>query len=279
MTTVGPEARAQWDRPPVPLADPETGKKIKLQLRVMSFHVELDKLPASMLEVHKIFTSSRTNKNAETYKMVSAWQKLSRHERYWTTFQFQTEAEYLVYYDLPDGATLGRWYVLVSLFDRATFVLLGPDVLYFMTQVVMEYQSDTDTRKNDYQAIFDQYCRVHDSFDKAAFYKVMRGYVEEKYPKRQAGTAGEGRENGRGRDVLRPGRQKERVVTHAPKGQKVGPTIEFDFAWKERRCPSCAAKITVIKAFQEHALLLEGIIRKKLGSKHVPQRPAVLKDL
>lgn len=278
MITAGPETRAQWDHPPIPLADPQTGKKIKLQLRVMSFHVELDKLPADMLEVHKVFTSARAPRNEGTYVMVSAWKKLSRHERYWATFKFQTEAEYLAYYDLPDGATLGRWYVLVSLFDRATFVLLGPDVLYFMTQVVMEYQADTDARKKDYRAIFDRYCRLCDSFDKTAFYKVVRGYVEEKYQRQQAGAA-KARENGRDRELFRPGKQKERVITAAPRGQKVGPTIEFDFAWKERRCPSCVAKIEVIKSFQEHTLLLEGIIRKKLGSKHVPQRPTVLKDL
>lgn len=79
--------------------------------------------------------------------------------------------------------------------------------------------------------------------------------------------------------ATRPGRTVERTVRVIHTQQHFGLKLTHDFDWKEKSCPSCVSKVTIIKAFQKHLRLCEDIIRKKIGEKAVPVRPDEIKDL
>jgi len=269
-----------YNQPAIPLIDIATRKKVALHLRTMSFRREIGALPADMRELHALLIEYRNKGNENTYMVVSAWNKLGIYEEFWKPFKFQTEAEYLAYYGLPDGATLAGWTVMVNLFDKATFVLLGDVVLSFMMRMVGQYQSDTDARKRDYQEIFDRYCRAHEAFDKTTFYDLIQRYVVEVYEKPKAQEAGMSREQWlRDQQLQRREKTRRRVIKDAPNVQTFGPKIAQDFDWQDEQCPYCLSKITVIKAFQEYAHALEETIRKNLGPEYLPARPAACAGL
>ena len=142
------------------------------------------------------------------------------------------------------------------------------------------YQSDTDARKRDYQAIFDRYCSAHEAFDKTTFYDFVQKYIAEIYEMPRAKEEGKTRQQWlRGEEIKRAEKTKRRVIKTAPTVQTFGPKIEKDFEWQDEQCPHCLSKITVIKAFQEYTRLLEGMIRENIGGEKLPERPLALKGL
>lgn len=270
----------KYYQPPIPLTDPESGEKVKLRLRQMSFQRELSTLPKDLLELHNLLVIRRTGRNEDTYMLVMTWNKLRVYDRFWTSFKFQSEAEYLAYYDLPDGTTLASLTVMVGLFEKATFMLLGETVLNFMIRLVGEYQEDTDARKKDYQAIFDHYCKFNDSFDKTTFYRVVREYIAKTYEKPKAEEAGTTREAWvRKKEAFRSGTVKQRTTRPAPEKQTYGPKIERDFEWHKRDCPACVSKITIIKDALRYMKKLEELIQDRIGKESVPERPLSLRNL
>jgi len=274
----------KWFQPAIPLVD-ENGQKIKLRLRRMTFEREIDSLPADLKELHNLMVTQRSDRNESMYMMVAAWCKLKRYHQYWKSFHFQSEQEYLIYYDLPEGATLGQWEVIVKLFDKSTFTLLGHNILSYMLRYIASYQSDSDERKRDYQAIFDNYCKVNEAFDKTTFYSTIRHYVDGKYVKpqeQQGGTTRETRRKGGGRkkeEPLRPGQRKRRVTREATDGQQYGPHVERDFDWKTEQCSACKVKIALIEDLILQLELCEELIRKRFSEKEVPVRPPSISDL
>lgn len=147
MHQTRPVTAVKWDKPPLPFVDPDTGEKIKLRLRKMSFAREVSSLPGDILELHKLLIKYRSNRNSDIYMIVSVWNKLRVYDKFWISLNFTSEEEYLAYYGLPEGLTLASWTIMVNLFDRATFVLLGDQVLNYMIRAIGQYQSDTDERK------------------------------------------------------------------------------------------------------------------------------------
>lgn len=275
----GPATAAQWNKPSIPLKD-EKGKKVKLQLRRMSFAREIEGLPADMLKLHEMITERRLAGNEIIYDTVAIWNKLRNYERYWTSFKFSSEDEYLAYYDLPDGVTLASWTVMVNFFDKSTFLLLGSEVLSFMMRSVGEYQNNTDERKKDYQAIFDKYCGTREDFDKTAFYKIVRHYVGMKYERPLAQQVGLSHEDWQRQQSIRSnGERKRREVTPVNTKQEFGPNIEHDFSWKHVRCSLCQAKIEVIKAYEEYVEKLESVVLDRVGRQYLPCRPEAIKNL
>ena len=270
----------KYYQPPIALVDPESGEKVKLHLRTMTFQREVSLLPKDLLELHNLFVTRRTGRNEDVYMLVMTWNKLRAYARFWTSFKFQSEAEYLAYYDLPDGTTLGSLTVMVELFDKPTFTLLGETVLNFMIRLVGEYQDDTDVRKKDYQSIFDRYCKFNENFDKTTFYGAVRHYVTEKYEKPKAEEAGVTREQWvRQKKAFLFGTSRQRVTHPAPEKQTFGPRVERDFEWQKRECSACVSKITIIKDALRHIKKLEEVIQKQLGKDGVPKRPLILQNL
>jgi hypothetical protein len=246
----------------------------------MSFSREIEDLPIDMLKLHEMITEKRLAGNEIIYDTVAAWNKLRKYERYWTSFKFSSEDEYLAYYDLPDGVTLASWTVMVNFFDKSTFLLLGSEVLSFMMRSVGEYQNNTDERKKDYQAIFDKYCDTRDDFDKTDFYKTVRHYVGMKYERPLAKQAGLSHEDWQRQQSVRSnGERKRREVVTVSTKQEFGPKIDHDFSWKHERCSLCQAKIEIIEAYKEYVSKLELVVSKNLGKQHLPYRPGALKNI
>lgn len=274
-----PLTAEKFNQPAIPLVDVKTGEKIKLRLRRMTFERELSSLPSDMLELQELMVKYRGDQNENRYMLVMVYSKLKIHDRFWTTFKFHSEAEYLAYYDLPDGSTLAGWLVMVQLFDKETYKLLGDQILNFMIHLIGKYQSDTDQRKKDYQAIFDRYCKVNESFDKTTFYETVRNYVEETYVKPAAKAQGMSQQEWRRKkEAFTPGRRKRRFTRQAS-NQTFGPKVEKDFSWAEEHCSSCVSKITIIKEALRYIGKLERIVTEKVGPEAVPQRPQALIDL
>lgn len=279
-----PIAVEKWVKPPIRLVDLESGQKIRLQLRKMAFANELRDLPSDMLKVHELLIEQRANRNANTYAMVAAWNKLRVHDHYWTTFHFTSESEYLAYYGLPDGATLAAWTVMVNLFDKATFIILGDEILSYMMRTVGEYQEDTEERKKDYQKIFDRYCDERETFDKTAFYDTIRRYVVQKYeePRAQAEQVSieewrrKRQTNARG-TALR--RQVVVVGIKGPDADGNRPRVEQDFAWKREMCAACRDKLAVIEAYEQYVIELEALIHNKLPRQRLPNKPDLIKEI
>lgn len=272
----------RWTKPPIRLVHPDTGEKVRLQLRKMAFSKELSNLPSDMLKVHELLIEQRSNRNANTYNMVAAWSKLRVHDQYWTTFKFSSEAEYLAYYGLPDGTTLAAWTVIVSLFDKATFVLLGDEVLSYMMRAVGEYQKNIEERKKDYQSIFDLYCDAHDTFDKTVFYNKIRQFVAQKYEEPSAKAADISPEQWRRqRSANARGTSLRRRVVDVD-GAKQSPDSapikqEFEYE-REIPCVFCKEKLAIIEAWECYAEELETVIRKHLGREKLPKKPQLLRE-
>lgn len=278
-----PITAEKWDKPPIRLVHPDSGKKIRLQLRKMAFKKELTGLPADMLQIHELLIAQRSERNANTYAMVAAWSKLKVHEHYWTAFHFTSESEYLAYYGLPDGATLAGWTVMVHLFDKATFILLGDEILSYMMRTIGEYEEETEERKKDYQMIFDRYCDAHDYFDKTMFFDTIRRYVVQKYeePRAQA-EAVSLEEWRRQRQVNMRGTALRRsVVNVGVQGptHDGGPRVEQDFAYRRELCSACKEKLSIIEAWQHYAEDLETMIRKHIGRQRLPPKPELIKKM
>jgi hypothetical protein len=168
-------------RPVISLRSPRN--KVRLHLRKIDFKKELEKLPSDTRALIELLIQSRSKVNGGIYETVTIWNKLRSYDKYWINFQFKSETQFLAYYCLPDGATLAHWTILVELFDHDTFVLLGDEVLLYMMRWVGQHQTDVEQRKRDYQAIFERYCRINETFNRAAFYEVVRNYTTERYGK------------------------------------------------------------------------------------------------
>lgn len=277
-----PIEAAKWEKPPIRLVDPDSGEKVRLNLRQMAFKKELSGLPKDMLKVHELLVAHRSERNTNTYAMVAAWNKLRVHDHYWTTFGYLSESDYLAYYGLPDGTTLAAWTVMVNLFDRPTFILLGDEVLSYMMRTIGEYQEDSEERKSDYQAIFDRYCDGHDYFDKPVFYDVIRRFVVQKYEEPRAQAEAVSLEEYRRKRQLdmRGTALRRSVVDVGVRGSGAdgdGPRMEQDFSYKRELCPSCKEKLALIEAWQHYAEELETVIRKHLGRQKLPVKPKLIK--
>ena len=270
-----------WTQQAIPMVN-KAGKKIKLHLRRMSFEREIADLPADIKKLHKMMTDIRGSQNENVYMAVAAWKKLRCYDRFWTSFGFALEIEYLSYYDLPDGATLAGWSFMVEHFDKDTFVLLGDEVLRFMMRSVSEYHDTAEKKKHDYQAIFDTYCGMYDGFDKQAFYSVIRRYVEDTYVKPELDKQNITREEWVRRKAAQ--RRDKTVYTRkrfkAPQGKTtLDGDQPKDFQFKTRTCPVCIRNAEIMEAARTYIANLENVIRQRLGEKAVPHRPKLLIDL
>ncbi|HLD63810.1 MAG: hypothetical protein A3C11_01185 [Candidatus Sungbacteria bacterium RIFCSPHIGHO2_02_FULL_49_12] len=223
---------------PVIALEDEDGKKLRLQLRMMSFRQELSSLPQDAAELHKMLITARGKKNETIYQMVLIWNKLaSKHKNYWTAMHFASEPEYLAYYGLPDGNTLAQWTVMVNLFNRTTFVLLGDEALSFMMHAVGEFQTNAEMRKKDYGEIFDHYCREHESFDKTAFYDVVWKFVQNRYKEQIRGRPSRPRASGiiprRRSSVAEPVQRRSEVIER-PKIDRAAEKIDAFSGWLKK---------------------------------------------
>jgi len=250
----------QSQRPVIRLKDKD--KKVRLRLRQSSFQVELNKLPESTRPLVELLIQSRTRTNGSIYETVVIWNKLRTHDRYWKSFDFASEAQFLAHYGLPDGLMLASWTVMINLFDRATFVLLGEDVLLYMMRWVTQFQSNASERRKDFENIFNRYCRQHDSFDKMSFFDTIRLYTAERYP--SSDTA---------KPLLGTGRGRR------GKSKKAYALAMRELFFQNEKCSLCSSHKTLIKQFVSYIQQLECIVREKLGEDMLPKKGDDLQEL
>lgn len=243
---------------PLPLLPPGQ-QKLRLRLRHMRFTQELSHLPNDLRALHTLLLQNRSLRTETIYNLVCTYRKLSAIDPApWPTLGFHSDCEYLAYFDLPDGKTLAGWTVLVQLFEKETFLLLGLDVLNFMVRWVGKYQLSSDLRKADYQEIFNTYSATHpNGFDKESFYATIRSFVEKKYL-----------------DNVQPAQLKissgrlERITTISPNASSSPPPTDGDFAWPLRQCPQCKQKNQDLSTLLSYISSLE----ETLESYHLPYK-------
>jgi hypothetical protein len=252
-------------RPIIPLKD--KGNKIRLRLRRTSLERELDELPSDLKSLVELLIQSRARVNSGIYETVAIWNKLRNYEKYWQQFQFNSEAQFLAHFCLPDGSLLASWTVMIQLFDRATFVLLGDEVLLYMMRWVSQYQTGADERRKDYEIIFDRYCKRYDSFNKLAFYDVVRRYFAERYEKQLAKEAGVSHEKWLKQRAKKAHRNKNKTDS------------QKDIILVGDKCASCSTKETIINHLLKYAYELEHIIKERLNEEVLPKKDECLSSL
>jgi hypothetical protein len=255
---------------------------IRLRLRKVSFLRELEELPSNQKALVELLVQSQARINGGIYETVVIWSKLNQYDKYWTNFEprFSTEAQFLAHYNLPDGAMLHHWKVMVEVFDKATFILLGENAMMYMMRQIDQYQDNVDEKKRDYAAILATYSRTHDNFDRLAFFDGVRRYVIEKYEKPQAKAAGVQHKVWLQQKAKQANGKATRVkVVDAPKGQTVQPRVQSDFAWKQDECHYCSVKTDIIRDFIRYTQQLEAFAKAHAGEDQLPEKPESLKSL
>lgn len=273
------------------------GKKIKFQLRKVTFAHEIQNLnvPADMRDLLDVMLAARRGEHEAIYNKVAIFAKLRTFSKFWETYGFRTESDFLIFYDISDGSALGYLTAIISIFDKETFLILGPQVLQNMMFTIGKFQADGEKCKEDFQTIFDQYQKISTGFDKRSFNLLVDEYVERKYRQparvaqtKQSQSVGVIRSknyspsNGqltetKSTGVFQPREQSHAVVDSRQANQSellrgnVLPTI------KTEPCGKCNEKIRTLHEFIQYTMELERIVKDGLGFSALPTRPALVK--
>lgn len=231
----------------IPLIDPLKQQPAKLSIRKNTWEEELGTLPKGVAQVHQLVLASRNGLHGQAYNLVLAWNRLRQEKEYWLAFGLGSEGEYLAHFSLPEGPMLGRLTVLAQLFDRTTIMLVGQGPLHFLVECVRGFQADSEERRNDYQAIFSEYCSVQTSFDRDAFCELIRLYLGRKYG-------------------IAPARESSSSLSELSRQSSKKP-----------------ARIALLgeqySQLLSYAKALEQVIESRLGKRYLPKRPAYLRNL
>lgn len=249
--------------------------RLKLQLRTLQFNTELQKM--DLLDdikglIHQLLHFRRQSFEFK-YEMVFILTKLRQKGSFWLDFGYNSLDELLIHLDLPNGTTLGMWEVLVRLFDKDTFLLVGDEVLGYMTRVIALHQPDSNIRKSDYQAIFDAYCTSYPTFDKKKFCDTIDRYTTKKYLL----TEQYGDDVRASRAGLRKGQGVLRGLSPVSDGAQEGPELIQDFSIRVLQCNGCQAREKALLAYNAHLAKLERQIKEQGGE--IPQRPLILEKV
>lgn len=243
-------------------------EKVSLNLRKLTFETEVKDAGYSkeMTEAINAGIQLRADTIENGYKTVLWYIHIKQFGSFWQDFGCKSIDEWLAKFDMPTGSTLASREVMVRLFDRETYLLVGDDVLGDMMFLVSRFQTDPEKKKTDYQNIFDTYCKTNDSFDKTEFRKIVNWYVNTNYASKTIGVEPK-RVKDRPPTQLLKGWQESKVaraVDVEQPAQSATPTM--DFVIEQRLCAGC-------KARDEYIEKLQGVIRDGLGSDRIPERP------
>lgn len=249
--------------------------RLRLQLRTLQFNAELSKmnLADDIRELIHYLLWCRRQSFEFKYEMVFIMSKLGQKGSFWLDFGFNSLDDLFIHLDLPNGTTLGMWEVLVRLFDKETFLLVGDEVLGYMTRVISLHQSDSNIRKSDYQAIFDAYCTSYPTFDKKSFIGTVDRYATKKYLL----EAQYGEEVKPSRAGLKKGQVAIRVLEPISQGRQEGPQLIHDFSIQVTQCSGCQSRDKALLSYNAHLAKLERIISQQGGD--VPNRPLILEKV
>ena len=258
--------------------------KLHLKLRSgLSFTAELERmqLPNDVEGLIRSLNQAREDQRCALYNCVFVFCKLkARKGSFWEDYndptgsKFKSLDHFLAALDLPNGATLAGWEVLVRFFDKETFVQVGPDTLGYMCSQISSYQKNTDQRKIDYQKIFDAYSAKYSVYTRAYFMDTVNRYVNKTYALRLMKQKEAKYFDPDTRPVKRQpvGTHRKRVVVEVKERQILKPAVENDFEIEEAQCGGCSLRDAEIKKLSkrigvlvDYALALEAVLAKKVG--------------
>lgn len=260
-------------------------KKLKLQIRQLEFEVELARqnLPRDTESLLRFALEQRRQRILGKYNLACVWVRLKKDgSEFWKPFGYSSLDGLLVGLELPMGATLARWEVLVNFFDKETFLLAGDNALAYMVHFIRQHQSDKERYLKDFQAIFDAYSAKYASFNKARFREIVHWYVNRHYVK-QKGRASENPYS-KPKTVFPSDRRSSdlRATNQAFYRQDHGEAQD-DLQFYKHSCANCRERDERLKQRDErdeaarlYIVRLEEIIRINLGPKAVPTRPKIL---
>lgn len=252
---------------------------IRLGLRVLKIEREIAELHLPN-DIKKLMEGALADRQLTfecKYRQVCRWIEMQKRGSFWRDFGCKTLEELWARLDLPGGVALANWEILVRLFDRETFLLVGDDALGYMTRYIATYQQNIELRKQDYQQIFDNYCKQYAAFDASSFRRHINWHVNQKYvlpqldePRRQQ------LEKSKKPPRLVPAGviQRREAVTidqtesQAPLISPAKPATPIkDFAIRYDTCGGCADRDRYIAE-------LESVIVRHLGAEYIPKKKA-----
>jgi len=259
--------------------------RLSLNLRQLRYESEMKSmgLPEDLQACIKFQLDLRAETLENKYKQVFAYTQLQKFGSFWEDFGCRSLDEWLATVDLPTGSTLANREVMVRMFSKETFVLIGDDMLGEMMLLICRVQSDTEKRKADYQAIFDAYCKSYTSFDKSKFREILYWYFNTNYSM----PAGKKVENIKASPpselptgthyvkVAKPVAEIQSYQEHSapvvhssavPSVAPTTPSVTMDYVVEQRTCLGCRLRDAYIED-------LERVIQSKLGKRELPVKP------
>jgi len=254
-------------------------EKITLNLRKFRFEPEIKDAayPSDLTESINRFIQLRADMIENRYEQVTLYIHMKQFGSFWEDFGCVSIDEWMAKLDLPGRDTLAMREIMVRLFSRETFLLVGDEVLGEMIFLVSRFQTDPEKKKADYQRIFDAYCKVQDSFDKTEFRKIVNWYVNTNYASKTIEVedikARPPRHLKKGVQAVKVARPvAEIVVPEAPADEEALepvadlPESAMDFVIEHRLCSGCRARDAYIAQ-------LRRVIVDEAGLNKVPERP------
>ena len=223
-------------------------------MRRQNFKEELSTLPNDLVSLVRLLIQSRDRANGAVYEILTIWNKLRTHEKYWVELRFPSEASFLAHYGLPDGSTLAAWTAMVQLFDRSTFVLLGEHALVYLMGSIGEYQDNLEQRKRDYAYLFQTYSRQHSNYSRPTFFAAVRAFVVERYEKPLAAAAG----------ISHDEWLKQRPKRLGNGSLQIADPVLF----------LSEQDIKALKSLVHYLQTLEDLVRSRIGETELPPKPA-----
>ncbi len=275
------EKRRSAGIPGIVHSDQKPQDKLKLSLRRTPFTLELSKmkLPSEVKDLLAELFRQREKGLSYKYESVFVFNKLKTCGSFWLDYKFNSLDDFLSHYDLPNGKTLGMWELLVSLFEKETFLLIGDEALSYMTLQVSIYQDNSDERKKDYSTIFRDYCSQYSVYDKVNFYRVVNFHVHRRYVVPTAKPHEDIDVHKRAKKIEPVGVVRVRRIGKASSGQTITPHLQRDFVTVNVQCGGCKQRDATISAQEKekqdaatYILALEQIVIEKLGNSALPKK-------
>jgi hypothetical protein len=262
-------------------------EKIALNLRKLRFESEIKQAgyPQDMAAAINQFIQVRADMIENRYEQVMLYIYVQQFGSFWQDFGCKSIDEWLAKFDLPTGSTLATREIMVRLFSRDTFILLGDEILGEMMYLVSRFQKDPEQKKADYQRIFDAYCKINDSFDKTEFRKIVNWYVNTNYASKTIEVedvkARPPRQLPKGMQAVKVARPITEIVNESPAvpaNQADASSIDddvdveslpdsaMDVVIEHRLCAGCRARDAYISQ-------LRRVIVTEIGLNRVPERP------
>lgn len=255
-------------------------EKISLNLRKLRFESEIKHAgyPTNMEEAINRFIQVRADMIEGRYEQVMLYIYIQQFGTFWQDFGCKSLDEWLANLDMPTGSTLANREIMVRLFSKDTFILLGDEILGEMMYLVSRFQTDPEKKKADYARIFDAYCKMNDSFDKTEFRKIVNWYVNTNYASKRIEVedtkARPPRDVAKGISSVKVARPVGEIVVdemepiEAIQEEDTTPLPEspMDFVIEHRLCAGCRARDAYIAQ-------LRRVIVSEIGLNRVPERP------